>query len=76
MTGGWVPSEIDPCVFVKANEKGEKEYVATFVDDLLILARKETKLKLMELLRERFEEVKYEESAESYLGYNIAYEET
>ena len=29
--------EIDPCVLVKANEKGEKEYVATFVDDLLIL---------------------------------------
>ena len=76
MTGGWVPSEIDPCVFVKTNENGEKEYVATFVDDLLILARKETKLKLMKLLRERFEEVKYEESAESYLGYNIAYEET
>ena len=24
MTGEWVPSEIDPCVCVKANEKGEK----------------------------------------------------
>ena len=48
--GGWIASEIDPCVFVKENTQGEKEYVATFVDDLLILARDESKKELMDLL--------------------------
>ena len=74
--GGWIASEIDPCVFVKENTQGEKEYVATFVDDLLILARDESKKELMELLRNRFEEVKYEEEAKSYLGYNLEYRNT
>ena len=63
-------------MFVKENLQGETEYVATFVDDLLILARDLSKKELMELLRNRFEEVKYEEEAKSYLGYNLEYKNT
>jgi hypothetical protein len=69
----WVPSQIDPCLFMKRSIGGRMNYIATFVDDLLMLGDKETKLKAIVALRKRFEEVKYEEVATSYLGYNIEY---
>jgi hypothetical protein len=28
--------EADPCIFVHTNDKGEKTYIALYVDDLLI----------------------------------------
>ena len=60
-----------PVRVCQSERERREEYVATFVDDLLTLACKEMKLKLMELLRQRFEDVKYH----GLMGYNIAYEE-
>ena len=48
-------------------------YVATFVDDLLILADRYVQDELAASLRQRFSEIKHIEEASSYVGYNIKY---
>ena len=67
--------EADPCIFVHTNTKGEKTYIALYVDDFLIAGENEDDIaKIKGLLAERFD-MKDLGIAENFLGMEIEYRE-
>jgi hypothetical protein len=65
--------EADPCIFVHTNDKGEKTYIALYVDDLLIAGENDNDIaKIKKALSEQFE-MKDLGIARKFLGMEIEY---
>jgi hypothetical protein len=50
----FLQSEVDPCVFLRVSEDGQKSIVSIFVDDLIISAKEEEAKKVKEMLMNEF----------------------
>ena len=63
----------DPCIFVYTNDKGEKTYIALYVDDFIIAGENEDDImRIKQLLAEQFE-MKDLGIAKKFLGMEIEY---
>src|SRR5579862_9604022 len=66
-------SEFDPCIFIHQNDKGERIYIALYVDDLIIAGENDDEIQTIKRrLGERFE-MKDLGIAEKFLGIEIEY---
>jgi len=68
--------ESDPCIFVYANGKDEKTYIALYVDDFIIAGENEDDIaRIKQLLAQRFD-MKDLGIARTFLGMEIEYDDS
>ena len=67
---GFTPTRADPDLWIKINNSGKKyEYIATYVDDLIIVA--EEPMNYLNAIKEKYPIRNIELNPEYYLGYNL-----
>ena len=66
---GYTPTRADPDLWIKKNEDGKYEYIATYVDDLIMVSKDPTKD--IEFIRRKYPIRNIEHNPEYYLGNDI-----
>ena len=67
---GFVPTRADPDLWIKHDTKaGKYEYIATYVDDIIIVSR--DPMKYIDIIKSKFPIRNIEEMPEYYLGNNL-----
>ena len=67
---GFTPTKCDPDLWIKLNhDKNKYEYIATYVDDLIIVA--EDPKKYLDIMKQQYPIWRIEMTPENYPGNNI-----